>query len=71
MLHTHLNQISDEYTRMELKEIRLLEDGALPKGSNCQRATFLASINKDFEALVKDEKDPCQKTRPKIVRSWG
>ena len=56
-LHTHLTQISNEYARMELEEIQLLKAGALPKGSNCQRPTFLSSINKDYEALVKDEED--------------
>jgi hypothetical protein len=47
-----------KYARMELEEIRLLRTGALPKGSNCQRTAFLSSINKDYEALVKDEEDP-------------
>ena len=56
-MHTNLTQILDEYARMELKEIRLLKMGALPKGSNCQKTTFLSSINKDNKALVKDEED--------------
>jgi hypothetical protein len=56
-MHTHLTQISDEYTRMELEEIRLLKVGALPEGSDRQRTAFLSSINKDYEALVKDEED--------------
>ena len=56
-MHTHLTKISDEYTRMELVEIRLLKARALPEGSNNQRTTFLASINKDYEALVKNEED--------------
>ena len=33
--YTHLTQIADEYAQMELKEIRLLKAGALPKGSEC------------------------------------
>jgi hypothetical protein len=57
-MHTHLTQISDEYARMELEEIRLLKVGSLPKGSDRQRTAFLSSINKDYEALVKDEEDP-------------
>ena len=47
-MHTHLTQISNEYTRMERKEIRLLKAGALPEGSDHQRAAFLSSINKDL-----------------------
>jgi hypothetical protein len=43
---------------MEQEEIRLLKTGALPEGSNRQRTAFLSSINKDYEALVKDEEDP-------------
>jgi hypothetical protein len=43
---------------MELEEIRLLKTGALPEGSNRQRIVFLSIINKDYEALVKDEEDP-------------
>jgi hypothetical protein len=42
---------------MELKEIRLLKAEALPKGSDHQRTTFLSNIDKDYEALVKDEED--------------
>jgi hypothetical protein len=45
---------------MEFEEIQLLKAGTLPKGSNCQRTTFLSSINKDYEALVKDEEDPSE-----------
>jgi hypothetical protein len=56
-MHTQLTQILDEYTRMEQEEILLLKTGALPEGSDCQRTTFLSSINKDYEALVKDEED--------------
>ena len=51
-MHTHLTQVLDDYARIELKEM------ALAKGSNRQRIAFLASINKDYEALVKDEEDP-------------
>jgi hypothetical protein len=29
-------------------------------GSNRQRNAFLSSINKDYEALVKDEEDPSE-----------
>jgi hypothetical protein len=57
-MHTHLTQISNEYTQMELEEIRLLKTGELPEGSNRQRIAFLSIINKDYEALVKDEEDP-------------
>jgi hypothetical protein len=56
-MHTHLTQISDEYARMELEEIRLLSTGALLEGSDRQKTTFLSNINKDYEALVKDEED--------------
>jgi hypothetical protein len=59
-MHAHLTQISDEYARMELEEIRLLKIGALPEGSKRQRTAFLSSINKDYEALVKDEEDPSE-----------
>jgi hypothetical protein len=31
--------------------------GALPEGSDRQRTAFLSSIDKDYEALVKDEED--------------
>ena len=60
VLHTHLTRISNEYTQMELEEVQLLKAGALLEGSNRQRAAFLASINKDYKALVKDEKDPSE-----------
>jgi hypothetical protein len=43
---------------MELEEVRLLKTGALPEGSDRQKTAFLSRINKDYEALVKDEKDP-------------
>ena len=45
---------------MELEEIRLLKGGALPEGFDRQRAAFLFIINKDYEALVKDEEDPSE-----------
>jgi hypothetical protein len=45
---------------MELEQIRLLKEGALPEGSNCQRTAFMSSINKDYKALVKDEEDPSE-----------
>jgi hypothetical protein len=32
--------------------------GLLPKGSDRQRTAFLSGINKDYEALVKDEENP-------------
>jgi hypothetical protein len=54
-MHTQLTQISNEYARMEQEEIRLLKTGALPEGSDHQRTAFLSSINKDYEALVKDD----------------
>ena len=59
-MHTHLTQISNEYAQMELEEIRLLKVGALQEGSNRQQTALLASINKDYEALVKDEEDPSE-----------
>jgi hypothetical protein len=34
-----------------------LKTGALLEGSDHQRTAFLSSINKDYEALVKDEED--------------
>jgi hypothetical protein len=60
VMHTQLTQISDEYARMEQEEIRLLKMGALPEGSDHQRIAFLSNINKDYEALVKDEEDPSE-----------
>jgi hypothetical protein len=59
-MHTHLTQISDEYAQMELEEIQLLKAGALPEGSDHQRIALLSSINKDYEALVKNEEDPSE-----------
>jgi hypothetical protein len=59
-MHTQLTQISDEYTQWEQEEIRLLKMGALPKGSDRQRTAFLSSIDKDYEALVKDKEDPSE-----------
>jgi hypothetical protein len=43
---------------LEHEEIRLLKMGALPKGFDRQRTAVLPSIDKDYEALVKDEEDP-------------
>jgi hypothetical protein len=57
-MRTQLTQISNEYTQLEQEEIRLLKMGALPEGSDRQRSAFLSSIDKDYEALVKDEEDP-------------
>ena len=57
-MHTYLTQISDEYAQIELEEIQLLKIGALLEGSDYQRTAFLSSINKDYEALVKDEEYP-------------
>jgi hypothetical protein len=59
-MHTQLTQISDEYTQWEQEEIRLLKMGALPEGSDRQRTAFLSSIDKDYEALVKDKEDPSE-----------
>jgi hypothetical protein len=59
-MHTQLTQISDEYAQLEQEEIRLLKMGALLEGSDCQRTTFLSSLDKDYEALVKDEEDPSE-----------
>jgi hypothetical protein len=56
-MHTQRTQILDEYTQMEQEEIRLLKMEALPEGSDHQRTAFLSSINKDYEALVKDDED--------------
>jgi hypothetical protein len=59
-MHTQLTQISDEYARIEQEKIRLLKTGALQEGFDRQRTAFLCSINKDYEALVKDEEDPSE-----------
>jgi hypothetical protein len=59
-MHTQLTQISDEYTQLEQEKIRLLKMGALPKGSDRQKTAFLSSIDRDYEALVKDEEDPSE-----------
>jgi hypothetical protein len=59
-MHTQLTQISNEYPQMEQEEIRLLKTRALPEGSDHQRAVFLSSIDKDYEALVKDKEDPSE-----------
>jgi hypothetical protein len=56
-MHTQLTQILDEYARMEQEEIQLLKTGALPEVFDRQRIAFLSSINKDYEALVRDEED--------------
>jgi hypothetical protein len=56
-MHTHLTQISDEYAQMEQEEIWLLKTRALPEGSNPQKTAFLSNINKDYEALVKEEEN--------------
>ena len=45
---------------MELEKIWLLKAGALPEGSDRQQIAFLASINKNYEALVKDKEDPSE-----------
>jgi hypothetical protein len=50
----------DEYARTEQEEIQLLKTGALPEGFDCQRIVILSSINKDYEALVKDEEVPSE-----------
>jgi hypothetical protein len=34
--------------------------GALLEGSDHQRTAFLSSIDKDYEALVKDKEDPSE-----------
>jgi hypothetical protein len=59
-MHTQLTQIFDEYAQWKQEEIRLLKMGALPEGSDRQRTAFLSSIDKDYEALVKDEEDPSE-----------
>jgi hypothetical protein len=59
-MHTQLTQISDEYAQWEQEEIRLLKMGALPEGSDRQKTAFLSSIDRDYEALVKDEEDPSE-----------
>jgi hypothetical protein len=43
--------------------------GALPEGSDRLKAAFLSSIDKDYEALVKEKTHP--KTRRRNRRSWG
>jgi hypothetical protein len=45
---------------MELEEIRFLKMRVVPEGSDRQKTAFLSSINKDYEALVKDEEDPSE-----------
>jgi hypothetical protein len=45
---------------LEQEEIQLLKMGALPEGSDRQRIAFLSSIDKDYEALVKDEEGPSE-----------
>ena len=57
VMHTHLTQVLEEYALVELEEIRLLKVRALKEGSSRQWIAFLASINKDYEALVKEEED--------------
>jgi hypothetical protein len=57
-MHTQQTQILDEYAQWEQEEIRLLKMGALPEGSDHHKTAFLSSIDKDYEALVKDEEDP-------------
>jgi hypothetical protein len=37
-----------------------LKDKTLRKGTRCHKATFLLSIEKDFEAMIKDEEDPSE-----------
>jgi hypothetical protein len=59
-MHTQLTQISDEYAQWEQEEIRLLKMGALPERSDRQKTAFLSRIDKDYEALVKDEEDPSE-----------
>ena len=61
-MHKHLTQIANEYAKLEQEEIKLLKVGALLAGSEWQKAAFLSSINKDYEALVKDEEDPSQES---------
>jgi hypothetical protein len=56
-MHTQLTQISEEYTWLELEEIQLLKTRAIPEGSDRQRIAFVSSIDKDYEALVKNEED--------------
>jgi hypothetical protein len=59
-MHTQLTQISNEYAQWEQEEIQLLKMGALPEGSDRQKTVFLSSIDRDYEALVKDEEDPSE-----------
>jgi hypothetical protein len=56
-MHTQLTQISDEYAQWEQEKIRLLKMGALLEGFDRQKTAFLSSIDRDYEALVKDEED--------------
>jgi hypothetical protein len=60
-MHAHLTQIAEEYNHMEREEIRLLKAGALPIGSDRKKTAFLSSIDKEYEALIKDEEDPSEK----------
>ena len=42
---------------MEQEEIWLLKAGALPVGFDRRKTAFLSNIDKDYEALIKDEED--------------
>jgi hypothetical protein len=69
-MHTRVTQIVDEYAKIEQEEIRLLKAGALPIESYRQKAAFLSSIDKDYEALVKDKGDPSEESvRLRTIRS--
>lgn len=52
--------VDDEYAKMEQEEVRLLKAGALQTNTNRQKDAFLVSIEKDYEAMVKDEEDPSE-----------
>lgn len=50
----HMNHVADEYAEMTQKEIQLLKDGALHKGTHPHKAAFLLSNERDLKAMFKD-----------------
>jgi hypothetical protein len=56
----HMRCVADEDAAMAREEIRLLKGGTLRKGTRRHKAAFLLSIEKDLEAMIKDEEDPSE-----------
>jgi hypothetical protein len=56
----HMRRVADEDAAMAREEIRLLKSGTLRKGTHRHKAAFLLSIEKDLEAMIKDEEDPSE-----------